>query len=77
MNSVLSRSLMFAFLLTLVTCGVMCAQTAVTGAITGYISDNSGAAVTDATVTATNPDTKVSSTSKTNADGVYRFQIIR
>ena len=73
MNSVLSRSLMFAFLLTLATCGVMCAQTAVTGAITGYISDNSGAAVADATVTATNPDTKVTSTTKTNADGVYRF----
>jgi outer membrane receptor protein involved in Fe transport len=73
MNSVISRSLMFAFLLTLATCGVMGAQTAVTGAITGYISDNSGAAVADATVTATNPDTKVSSTSATNVDGVYRF----
>ena len=73
MNSVLSRPLMFAFLLTLATCRVMCAQTAVTGAITGFIGDNSGAAVSDATVTATNPDTKVTSTSTTNADGVYRF----
>src|ERR1700760_2681585 len=73
MNSVLSRSLTFALILTLAACGVMCAQTAVTGAITGFVSDNSGAAVADATVTATNPDTKVTITTTTNADGVYRF----
>jgi outer membrane receptor protein involved in Fe transport len=60
-------------MLALVSIGVMQAQTAVTGGITGYVSDTSSAAVAGASVTATNVATAVSDTTITNRDGVYRF----
>src|SRR5713101_5487302 len=41
------------------------------GAITGRISDKSGAVLPGVTVTATNVATNVGSTTTTNADGVY------
>jgi outer membrane receptor protein involved in Fe transport len=49
------------------------AQTAVTGAITGYVSDSSGNAVPEATVDATEAATGVSSQNVTNSSGIYRF----
>jgi hypothetical protein len=49
------------------------AQTAVTGAITGYVSDNSGNAVPGATVEATEAATSVTTQSISNSSGIYRF----
>src|ERR1700761_6412631 len=49
------------------------AQTAVTGALIGYVSDASAAAVPDATVEATNTSTGVKDQTKANNDGEYRF----
>ncbi|MBS1850914.1 MAG: TonB-dependent receptor [Acidobacteria bacterium] len=51
----------------------MFAQTTVTGAITGIVSDASGAAVANATVEATNTSTGVTDTTQTNSTGLYRF----
>ena len=49
------------------------AQTAVTGALIGYVSDASAAAVPGATVAATNTSTGVQQQTDTNNDGEYRF----
>ena len=49
------------------------AQTAVTGAITGYVKDPSGAVLADATVDATNTNTHVTGQTTTNLVGLYRF----
>jgi Carboxypeptidase regulatory-like domain/TonB dependent receptor len=49
------------------------AQTAVTGAITGYVSDSSGNAVPGATVEATEAATSVTTQSVSNNSGIYRF----
>jgi hypothetical protein len=59
--------------LMLVTAGMGWAQTAVTGGITGYVSDSSGATVAEAAVEATNTATGVAAQARTNGDGVYRF----
>ena len=49
------------------------AQTAVTGAVTGYVKDSSGAVLTGATVEATNTNTQVVDRTTTNLAGLYRF----
>ncbi len=46
------------------------------GTVTGLITDTSKAAVGSATVDLTNEDTKVSRSSTTNGDGVYRFDAV-
>jgi hypothetical protein len=51
-------------------------QTAGTGALTGTISDPSGAVVPNATVTLTNTDTGQVRTTTTGADGLYRFGLL-
>jgi outer membrane receptor protein involved in Fe transport len=48
-------------------------QTAVTGGLTGYVADASGALISGATVEAMNTGTGVADNSVTNKDGVYRF----
>jgi hypothetical protein len=48
------------------------AQT-VTGSVTGIVTDPSGAIVRDAQVTATNVDTNVQTSQKTNGEGVYNI----
>ncbi len=73
MNSASRRFLLSVLLFSLIGAGVMIGQTAVTGAITGYVSDASGAVVGDATVEATNTSTGVVDKTVTNSDGVYRF----
>src|SRR5690349_3201658 len=45
----------------------------VTASISGTVKDPSGAAVTDATVTATNTDTGISQKQSSNAQGFYSF----
>src|SRR5258708_13935036 len=73
MNSAASRFLTLIAVLSLVGIGVLHGQTAVTGGITGEVTDASGAAVSDATVEVTNTDTAVSDKTVTNRDGGYRF----
>ena len=52
------------------------AQT-ITASITGSANDPTGAIVVGATVTATNTETNVRSTSITNAEGLYNFPFLR
>src|ERR1700693_3919924 len=52
------------------------AQTASTGALTGRITDPSGAVVPNATVTATSVDTSQVRTTMTEADGTYKFSLL-
>ena len=51
-------------------------QTAATGALTGSITDPSGAVIPNATVTATNLDTGQARTTITGADGTYKFTLL-
>jgi len=57
----------------LIYAGSLPAQTAVTGAITGYVKDPSGAVLPDATVEATNANTHVTGQTTANLVGLYRF----
>ena len=52
------------------------AQTSSTGALTGRVTDPSGAVVPNATVTATSVDTAQVRTSMTGADGTYKFALL-
>lgn len=52
------------------------AQTSSTGALTGTVTDPSGAVITGAAVTATNLQTGRTRTTKTNAKGVYIFSLL-
>src|ERR1700693_4487830 len=52
------------------------AQSAGTGALTGTLTDPSGASIPNATVTLTNTQTNQSRTTTTGADGSYRFPLI-
>lgn len=55
--------------------GLVNAQT-VTGSITGQVTDASGAAIPNATVTAINVDTAVKTPAETNKDGVYTIRFL-
>jgi outer membrane receptor protein involved in Fe transport len=73
MNSTISRFLTVVAILSLVSIGMLHAQTAVTGGIEGNVTDASGAAVSGATVEATNVGESVTHNTVTNSDGAYRF----
>src|SRR5690349_19870680 len=66
----------FVLFLCVLTAPVLLAQTAGTGALTGTITDPSGAVVPNATVTATSIDTGQSRTAMTGADGVFKFNLL-
>src|SRR4029079_18910633 len=51
-------------------------QTGGTGALTGAVTEPTGAVVRDAKVTATSVDTGQSRTSTTGADGTYSFNML-
>jgi hypothetical protein len=53
------------------------AQSIVSGDITGTVTDQSGAVVSDATVTIKNVDTGKTATAKTNSSGVYRLPLLK
>jgi hypothetical protein len=69
-------SLLAAFAMLLLCVSLAQAQGAGTGAITGTITDPSGGAVANVTVTATNIGTNQSRDAKTGADGVYKFSLL-
>ncbi|MGA7413123.1 MAG: carboxypeptidase-like regulatory domain-containing protein, partial [Bryobacteraceae bacterium] len=71
-NSFRNTCLGFLVLLPLVGPAFVRAQ-AISGDVTGVVSDASGAAIPDATVTALNEATGVKTTAASNAEGVYRF----
>ena len=74
MNSATYRFLTLIAVLSLVSIGsLLHGQTAVTGGITGYVADASGAAVSGADVEAKSTDTEVAEHTATNSSGVYRF----
>jgi len=54
----------------------LCAQTAGTGALTGTVTDPSGASIPGVTVTAKNQATGQLRTSTTGTDGGYRFALL-
>jgi len=54
----------------------LAAQTSATGALSGTVTDASGAVVPNATVTATSLDTGQARNATTGADGTYRFTLL-
>src|ERR1039458_3159718 len=73
MNSAAYRFLTLIAVLSLVGIGMLHGQTAVTGGIEGNVTDTSGAAVSGATVEATNVGDAVTQKTVTNNEGAYRF----
>jgi hypothetical protein len=63
-------------LFVIVTSLVVCAQTASTGAVTGTITDPSGALVRNARITVRNHGTGGTLTANTGEDGSYRFSLL-
>ena len=62
--------------LLIATAPFLSAQTAGTGALTGTVSDSSGAVIPNATVTATSVDTGQSRTAMTASDGAYTISLL-
>src|ERR1700730_8612711 len=60
----------------LVAASSLLAQSAGTGALTGTVTDPSGAVIPNVTVTATNTETNQARTSITGNDGTYRFTLL-
>ena len=56
--------------------GVVLAQSTTTGAISGTVTDPSGAVLPDVTVTLKSVDKGFTQTGKTNAQGFYQFQLL-
>src|SRR5690242_3923241 len=74
-NETLRLRLMFALLLALWVPSLL-AQSGGTGALTGVVTDPTGAVVPNVTVTLTNNATGLNRTIQTGADGSYRFSLI-
>src|SRR5260370_21572660 len=67
------RFLTLIAVLSLVSSGVLHGQTAATGGMEGTVPERSGAAISGATVEATNVGDSVARQTVTNSDGAYRF----
>jgi hypothetical protein len=67
---------LIAGLLALSAVPALLGQSAGTGALTGTVTDPSGAIVPNVTVTLTNPETGQERTATTGADGAYRFSLL-
>jgi hypothetical protein len=52
-------------------------QSIVTGAVSGTVTDPSGAVVISATVTLTNPSTGITQSTNTNSSGLYTFPLLK
>jgi hypothetical protein len=69
---------LFVCLVALLMCAAPAlAQTGTTGALTGTVTDPSGAVITGATVTATNIGTGAQRTATTGSDGAYKMSLLR
>src|SRR5438874_13283451 len=71
----MKNSAVLLLALALVTPGILCAQVP-TGAITGFVSDGTGARIADATVTVTNKDTGFERTVVTSNLGDYTVSVL-
>jgi hypothetical protein len=71
-----SRFLLAAGLSVLAAVPELLGQSAGTAGLSGTITDPSGAAVPNVTVTLTNADTNQARTANTGSDGVYKFSLI-
>jgi hypothetical protein len=67
---------LFAILLLATFVSSLFGQSAGTGALTGTVTDPTGAVIPNATVTLTNSGTNLVRTTSTGADGLYRFSLI-
>src|ERR1700694_4858187 len=67
----------FFLALMIVLASSVVAQTGGTGALTGTVSDSSGAVVSNATVTVVSADTGQSRTATTGGDGSYTFNLLQ
>ena len=67
------NTLLFFLMLTTVNCCDLAAQSGTSSAISGTVTDASGAVVANASVTATEVDTKATRTGQTDASGHYLF----
>src|SRR5690348_6863057 len=65
------------FVALLLSSSSMSAQTAGTGALTGTVTDSSGAAIAGAMVTATNTGNSQSRMTATGTDGSYKFSLLQ
>jgi hypothetical protein len=68
--------LLVSFALLILSTSSALAQTASTGAMTGIVTDPSGAVISGATVTATNLATGQARTETTDASGAYKFSLM-
>src|SRR5579863_6939093 len=75
-KSLLCAQLIAAVLFAFLCLPSLMAQSAGTSALAGTITDASGAAIPNATVTITNNGTGQSRTTTTGADGTYRFTLL-
>jgi len=72
----MKKAVLFLFVLITFFPALVSAQIAVTGKITGVVTDSSGAAVPNATVTVKSSALMTPRTSTTSADGVYLFDLL-
>jgi hypothetical protein len=69
-------ALLVCFVVVLICASAALAQTAGTGALTGTVTDPSGAVISGATVTITNLGTGQSRTTTTDSSGSYKFSLL-
>src|SRR5580658_10882113 len=74
--SVLRSALFLLALSAIVFTPLLMGQSAGTGALTGTVSDPSGAVIPNVTVILTSTDTNQSRTANTGADGIYKFALL-
>ena len=72
----MSRRLALCFITILTFVPALLAQSAGTSALTGTVTDPSGAVIPNVTVTATNTGNNAARTAVTGADGTYRFTLL-
>jgi hypothetical protein len=72
----LSRLFAVLAVIALLVPGVVLAQSTITGAISGTVTDPSGAVLPDVTVTLKSVDKGFTQTGKTNSQGFYQFQLL-
>ena len=70
------RLLALIAVLALLVPGVMFAQSTTTGAVSGTVTDQSGAVLPDVSVTLKSTEKGFTQTAKTNAQGSYQFPLL-
>ena len=70
------RLLSISLITAVIFCGSLSAQVSITGKIAGVVTDASGAAVANATITVKSPALMADRTSQAQADGSYLFDLL-